>query len=361
MENKMILLNPGPVNVTDRVRNALLRNDICHREKDFTDLLERIRTKLLSVLGIEKDYTVVVFTGSGTAAQEAAIVSTVSDNKSMLVISNGVYGERIIDTAKIYNIKTIEDRYEWGEMPDINRIRKLLDEEKDIEMVATIHHETTTGILNPIESIAELCKEYNKIFFADTVSSLGGEYIDFYKGLDMCVGSPNKCFHGFPGISFVIFRKELLDHMRKVTPRSSFLDLSLYLDDDFNENVPFTPSVQIMFAFDEALDELMEEGYINRTESYKERASFIRKGLKDLGLKLFLPEEISSHSLTSVCIPEGLTYEYIHDELRKKGYVIYAGQGGLKCKIFRISNMGDHSYDDYNELFDALSDLLQKK
>ncbi|MGR3318806.1 MAG: pyridoxal-phosphate-dependent aminotransferase family protein [Candidatus Anammoxibacter sp.] len=361
MNNKMILLNPGPVNVTDRVRKALLRNDICHREEDFTDLLERIRTKLLRVLGIEKDYTVVVFTGSGTAAQEAAIISTVSDNKSMLVVSNGVYGERIVDTANIYKIKTIEDRYEWGQVPDVNRIRKLLEEEPDIEVVAAVHHETTTGVLNPIDRIGKLCKEYNKIFFADTVSSLGGEYIDFYDGLDICIGSPNKCLHGFPGVSFVIFKKELLEHMKKVTPRSNFLNLPLYLDDDYNENVPFTPSVQIMFAFDEALDELMEEGYQNRIKIYKERACFIRKGLKDLGLQLFLPENISSNSLTSVCLPEGFTYEYIHDELRKKGYIIYAGQGGLKCKMFRISNMGEHSYEDYNGLFAALKDILKKK
>lgn len=357
----MILLNPGPVNVTSRVRKALLKEDICHRDEEFTDLLENVRTKLLRVLGIEEGYTVVIFTGSGTAAQEAAIISTVSDNKSMLVVNNGVYGERMVEIAKIYGIKTIEDRYQWGERPDIKRIRKVLETEKDIEVVGAIHHETTTGVLNPIDHIGKLCKEHGKIFFADTVSSLGGEYIDFHNGPDICIGTPNKCLHGFPGVSFVIFRKELLGHMRKITPRSSFLDLTLYIDDDYKENVPFTPSVQIMYAFDEALDELMEEGYRNRTEIYKTRACFLREGLKELGLQLFLPEEISSNSLTSVSLPDGFTYEYIHDELRKKGYVIYAGQGGLKCKLFRISNMGDHSHEDYMGFFAALKEILRQK
>ena len=361
MKKKMILLNPGPVNVTPRVKNALMREDICHREDEFSDLLERIRTKLLRVLSIEKDYTVVLFTGSGTSAQEAAIVSTVSDNKTLLVISNGVYGERIAETAGIYKIKTIEDRYKWGEAPDLNRIRKLLDDHKDIEVVSVIHHETTTGFLNPLESIGKLSKEHGKIFFADTVSSLGGESIDFHKiGLDMCVGAPNKCFQGFPGISFVIFKKELLSHMKKVTPRTAFLDLTRYLDDNFNETVPNTPSVQIMYAFDEALDELMEEGLDNRIKNYRERANFLRDGVKQLGLKLFLPGDVSSNTLTSVCLPDNLTYEHLHSELKRKGYVIYAGQGGLQCKIFRISNMGSHTYDDYKGFLSALKDIVNK-
>ncbi len=355
----MILLNPGPVNVTPRVKNALMRDDICHREDEFSDLLDRIRTKLLQVLGIEKDYTVALFTGSGTSAQEAAIVSTVSDNKSLFVISNGVYGERITETANIYKIKTIEDRYQWGEMPDLNRIRKFLDDYNDIEVVSVIHHETTTGLLNPLESIGKLCKEYGKIFFADTVSSLGGESIDFAKiGLDMCVGAPNKCFQGFPGVSFVIFKKELLAHMKKVTPRAAFLDLTRYIDDNFNETVPHTPSVQIMYAFEEALDELIDEGLENRIKSYQDRASFLRDGVKKLGLKLFLPEDVSSNTLTSVCLPDDLTYEHLHSELKKNGYVIYAGQGGLQCKIFRISNMGSHTYDDYKGFLSALKDIV---
>lgn len=362
MKDRMILLNPGPVNVTSRVRNALLKDDICHREEEFTSLLEGIRVKLLRILRIEKDYTVVIFTGCGTAAQESAIVSTVSNNKGLLVISNGVYGERMAETARIYKIKTVEDRYQWGHLPDIDRIRNVLENEKDIEVVAAIHHETTTGVLNPVDRIGKLCREYNKIFFADTVSSLGGEHIDFYKdNIDICIGTTNKCLHSFPGISFVIFRKDLLEHIKKVTPRSGFLDLNLYIDDNYGEKVPHTPSVQIMYAFDEALDELMDEGYENRVKCYHERSRFLRAGIKELGLQLYLPEEVFSNSITSVCLPDGFTYKDLHSELRKMGYIIYAGQGGLKDKIFRISNMGDHSYDDYKGFLEALKEILQRR
>ena len=361
MKDKMILLNPGPVNVTSRVRNALLREDICHREVDFTSLLDRIRTKLLNILSIENNYTVAIFTGCGTAAQESALTSIVGDNKSLLVISNGVYGERMAETARIYKINTLEDKYEWGEVPDFDRVRKILENDKDIEVVGAIHHETTTGLLNPIGPIGELCKEYNKIFFADTVSSLGSEHIDFNgDNIDVCIGTTNKCLHSFPGISFVIFRKGLLKHMKSITPRTGYLDLTLYIDDDYNETVPHTPSVQIMYAFDEALDELAEQGYDNRVKCYKERASFLRDGIKELGLKLYLPEENFSNSLTSIYLPDGFTYKDIHKELRKRGYIIYAGQGGLKNKIFRISNMGDHSFDDYKGFLAALKEILHK-
>ncbi len=359
MGKKNILLNPGPVNVTSRVRNALLRDDICHREDEFVNLLEGIRSKLLRVFSIEKDYTVAIFTGCGTAAQEAAIASIMPEDKDMLIICNGVYGERMADAAEIFKIKTIKDEYQWGSPPDINRIKAILDREKNIETVSVIHHETTTGILNEIEDIGKLCKEYGKIFFVDTVSSLGAENVDFYKNnIDVCIGTTNKCLHSFPGISFVIFKKELFNQMKQITPRSGFLDLGNYVDDNFCAKVPFTPSVQIMYAFDEALDELTDEGYDNRVKTYKERAHFLRAGIKDLGLKLLLPEDVCSNSITSVYLPNGFTYKDIHGELKKHGYIIYAGQGELKDKVFRVSNMGDHSMEDYKGFLSALKEIL---
>ena len=123
---KMILMNPGPVNVTERVRDAQLRGDLCHREPEFSDLISSIRKKLLQAFNIEKEYSAILITGSGTAALEMAVSSCLTPNRSILVIQNGVYGDRISKMADVYRMSKHEISYNWGEIP------KLIDIEKRI-------------------------------------------------------------------------------------------------------------------------------------------------------------------------------------------------------------------------------------
>ena len=139
-----VLLNPGPVNVTPRVRDALLRGDLCHREAELSDLMTAIRQKLLMAFAIEDEYTSVLVSGSGTAALEMGVSSCLSPGKSMLIIQNGVYGERIAKIADIYKFKQHVLNYEWGQPPRLEDVENALRERPDIEVVALVHHETTT-------------------------------------------------------------------------------------------------------------------------------------------------------------------------------------------------------------------------
>src|SRR5687768_2419586 len=173
----MILLNPGPVNVSERVRKALHRPDICHRESEFSDLLMRIQKKLLQafVPTAESDYVAVVITGSGTAAVEAAIMSCLPHGKRMMVINNGIYGERMSNMIGLHRLGVSELKLDWSARLDPERLRLALRQHPEVHAVAMVHHETTTGLVNNVKDLADVVDSQNRVFVLDSVSGLGSE------------------------------------------------------------------------------------------------------------------------------------------------------------------------------------------
>lgn len=352
----MMLLNPGPVNVSDRVRQALHRPDICHRESEFTELLQGIKAKLLKafVPGAEADYAAVVITGSGTAAVESAVMSSIPHGKRMLIINNGIYGERISQMVGLHRLGVSELKYEWTAKPDPERLRLALRQHPEVHGVAMVHHETTTGLLNPVKDIAEVVDSQNRVFIVDAVSALAGETIDIAGShMYMVAGTAGKCIQGFPGVSFVLVRKGFLERMRTYPKRSWYLHLTHYVDDQGQGTIPFTPAVQIYYAFDEALNELLEEGVTKRIMRYKKMAVVIRERMAKLGIKPVLTPDRQSNSITAYYLPEGLAYQTLHDRLKAQGYVIYAGQGNLENRIFRVANMGALTETQFTGFLDA--------
>ncbi len=339
----MILLNPGPVNVSERVRQALLRPDICHRESEFTELLHGIQAKLLKLFvpGAEADYAAVVLTGSGTAAVESAVMSSLPQGKRMLVLNNGVYGERISLMVGLNRLGISELKYDWTTKPDPERLRLALRQHPEVQAVAMVHHETTTGLINPVKEVAEVVDSQNRVFILDAVSALAGEPLDIAgPHIYMVAGTSGKCIQGFPGLSFVLVRKGFLEKMRGYPRRSIYLSLTQYVDNQGAGTTPFTPAVQIYYAFDEALNELMEEGVAKRIQRYKKIATLIRDRMTKLSVKPVLTPDKQSNTITAYHLPAGITYQSLHDQLKKEGYVIYAGQGQLESQIFRVANMG---------------------
>jgi 2-aminoethylphosphonate-pyruvate transaminase len=356
---RTVLLNPGPVNVTERVRQALLKPDLCHREKEFSDLMQSIRSKLVRAFGIQNDFNAVLTTGSGTAALEMAVCSCLDESQSMLVIRNGVYGDRIAAMAEAYGFDTVCLDTSWGEPPDLVAIEQALKQNPKIEVVALVHHETTTGLLNPVHEIGELVRKYKKRFLVDSISGLAGDALDFNRAsVDFCVGTANKCLQGLPGVSFVLVRKTELKRLEKIPERSHYLNLHNNHQAQEKGDTLFTPAVQIHYALDAALDELIEETVQGRINRYKRAAAMIRKGFQDMGLEFIVPGEHRSNTLTALKLPEGVTYAGLHDRLREKGFVIYAGQKKLSESIFRIANMGDITPEEFQRLLETLKNCL---
>ena len=356
---RLVLLNPGPINVTERVQKALWRGDLCHREEESSRLMGQIRRKLTEAFGINQEYTAVLISGSGTAALEMSISSSLSPGKSILVIQNGVYGERIAKIAEIYQFKKHVLNYPWGQPPRLEDIDKALNDFPDIEVIAMVHHETTTGLLNPLEKVGELAHKYEKRFLADCISSLGGDRIVFDSACpDFIAGTANKCLHGLPGVSFVLFRKKELCWLNKMPARSLYLNLFAHHGAQEAGDMLFTPAIQVHYALDEALDELQEETVQKRIERYKNNASLLRKGFQDIGLAFLVPEGMRSNCLTSLKLPEGISYNWLHDRLKENGFIIYAGQGNFNEKIFRVANMGDIRKEEFEQFLEVLKECF---
>ena len=356
---KTILLNPGPVTLSDGVRAALLGPDLCHRESEFASLQDGLRRKLLAVYGVPAiDWGAVLLTGSGTAAVEAMITSAVPPGGRLLVAENGVYGERMSRIAEIYGIAITRVSSPWGAPLDLDAIARALRSTPHTH-VAVVHHETTTGRLNDLSALAKICRTAGVGLLLDGVSSFGAEQIDFAQwGIDACAATANKCLHGVPGTAFVILRRAALAaaHGR---PRSVYLDLREYLARQDGQGTPFTQSVQTFYALDAALDEFFAAGGVPARQAlFRARMAEVRTTLTVLGVTSLLAQEETSCVLHAFELPLGRTYQALHDALKARGFIIYAGQGALSERVFRISAMGDIGAEDLARLCRALREVL---
>lgn len=341
---KKYLFSPGPVLSSERVKRAVLEPDLCHRRREFESLYRGLREKLVRLFKGNEEYTAVVITGSGTSANESVISSVVKDSEGVLVISNGEFGERLAGLARIYKLPTHQLSFEWGKEIDVEKVEKYLEEQgQRIKLIAMVFHETSTGMINPVRKIGELARRYGKLFFVDAISAIGGEDVNVVEqNIDFCTGVPNKCISGLPGVSFVCFRKDALRGRDEVGQRTDYLCLQSHLELAENlSQTPHTPAVQLFIALDEALEELFEEGLFSRIQRYRRCAAIIREKVRDLGLKILVPDNLASNTVTSIFLPEDIPLDEFIDRLDDKGYIVYPGKGHLKDRnLFQIANMG---------------------
>jgi 2-aminoethylphosphonate-pyruvate transaminase len=355
----MILLNPGPVNVSPRVTAALARGDMCHREPEMNELLARIRRRLLDAFAPRGEFGAVLVTGSGTAALETAVTSALSATGRLLVVSNGVYGERIAAMAAAARLPHTVVETSWTSPPDVARLAAEAAA-ADVEAIAVVHHETTTGLLNPVAEVGRVARAHKKLLLVDSVSGLAGDALDFEAvGADLVVGTGGKCIQGFPGLSFVLVRESVVPRLLQYPRRSLYLSLANYWEAQERSTTPFTPAVQIAYALDEALAELLEEGVDRRIARYAAAAALLRRGFTRLGLQCIVPAERQSNTITALRIPPGQTYATLHDGLKRRGFVIYEGQGKLRDEVFRIANMGQLATADFERCLAALGEVLR--
>lgn len=352
----MKLLNPGPVSMTERVRRALASEDVCHREPEFRDLVASVRTRLAAVYG-EKGFTPVLVGGSGTSAVET-MLSLVGKSETSLVVANGVYGERMAAMLKAQGKAHEVVASPWTSGIDLDAADKALATGK-FQRVLTVHHETTTGRLNDVGGLGKLAHRHGVPMLLDAVSSFAGEEIKLADwNIEALAATANKCVHGAPGVSFVLASDTALARPSGAT--SVYLDLSKHAADQAKGSTPFTLPTHVTRAFDEALAELAEEGgWKARHALYTARSNNVRSVCTELSAHLLLErDDAYGATLTSFRLPGGKTYEKLHADLKRDGFVIYAGQGKFDGAIFRIAVMGDLSGADLDRLARALRGAL---
>jgi 2-aminoethylphosphonate-pyruvate transaminase len=352
------LLNPGPVTLTDRVRRALLREDACHREADFAVFARDVRARLARVYPeAEASHVPVLLTASGTGAVEAMVGSLVPRGGKALVVANGVYGERAAEMLAAQGKAFEVVRSAWTAPMDVAGASQRLDEGAFTHVVA-VHHETTTGRLNDVGALGAVCRVRGVPLLLDAVSSFGGEEIRFDAwNVVACAATANKCLHAVPGLAFVLVRKGAFEAASGAT--SVYLDLHRYAAEQAGGAFPFTPAVQALFALDEALRELGDEGGVPaRRARYASLSGRLRCGLGELGIEMLLDAAECSSMLTSFHVPSGVSYEVLHDGLKAAGFVLYAGQGQLQGAVFRVAVMGDLTAADIDGVVAEIGGLL---
>ena len=352
----MILLNPGPVNLSARVRRAHGAEDLCHREPEFAELQAAVRARLLAVYGLDPAvWTLALLGGSGTLAVEALLTTLVPRAGRLLVLENGVYGERMSEIARRHGIDVTPLRFETGQEIPIESVRRALASGERFTHVAVVHHETTTGRLNALAPLGALCGEHGAELLVDAVSSFGAEELAF-DAIAGCAATGHKCLHGALGLSFAVVRRTALECACQ-PPRSLYLDVAAWAREQERGGTPFTPMVPAFQALREALDELAEAGgWRARHARYLELAERVRRGFAERGVAPWLPAAASSAVLRSYHLPEGMSYDALHDELKKRGFVIYAGQAPLRNQLFRISTMGEISDADIERFLAAFDE-----
>lgn len=358
--DKYLLFTPGPVNVAKTLRAAICKEDICHRELDFDHLLGSIEKKLISLFQIRNRarYRAVVITGSGTAANEAILSSVVGDG-AILVLSNGEFGERLHKTSVIHNAQTHHIKMSWGAPFNLPQIAAYLETHK-IDVVAMVHHETCSGMLNPLSQIGALAKASGALFVVDGVSSVGAEVIDMEAcHIAFVSSSSSKAIGSYPGLSFVVGRKKHFKRLKKHAAKTTYLNLATFYAFLKNHSqTPNTPAVPLFFALEEALTEILREGVIKRYARIKARADLLRAGMRRLNLD-FLIEEVDMCSiLTTVRTPPSVSVRDLRDRLRDKGIIIYEGKGCFSGKVFQVGNIGELSDYDIRFFLASLKDVL---
>lgn len=355
----MKLFCAGPVNLKENIKNFKYV-EIGHREPEFMKLYKNVRDGFYRLLNVkEKDYGIIFIGGSGTSAMECIISSVLHNNRRTLVLSNGAFGERWADICKIYNIPIDFMNFGWNNPMRLSMVKRVV-KKKEIEAVILVHLETSTGMVNSINQIGKICKQHKKLFIVDAVSSFIGEKLDVKRdNIDYLAINSNKGVNSTPVLGIVCFKRSVLHLAKNIKPRNYYLDLFRYVKYGQKNQTPTTPPIVAYYHVREALKNIEEEGLDNMIKRYKENAETMKRGLKDIGLKLVLKEGFSN-VVTNAFIPKGIEYETIRKGLREKGYVIYPGKGPLDGRVMNIGNIGTINKRDVIDFVETLKVIINE-
>lgn len=355
-----VLLNPGPSTTTDSVKYAQVVADICPRELEFGNLMEEVATGLTEVCANSKDYITVMFGCSGTGADEAMVSSCVPPDGKLLVVDNGSYGARLAKIASVYGIDMDVFKSSTYEPIDLVALENQMKSKK-YTTFAIVYHETTTGLLNPLEKICPMAKKYGMTTICDIVSAYGGMPIDLGSlGIDFATSTSNKHIGGMAGVGFVVCKRDELLKQKDWPMRNYYLNLydqyKYFLE---TKQTRFTPPVQTFYALRQAIIETKVETVEKRFERFTACWEILVKGLKEIGLKMLVKEEFQSHFITAILIPETPKYNFneLHDYARSFGFTIYPGKLG-NIDTFRIANMGDIKPEEMTHFICILRDYM---
>lgn len=357
MHKKLFI--PGPVEVRPDVLEKMATPMIGHRTKDASKLQKDISDKLRKVFYTEEE--ILLSTSSGSGLMEGAVRSCTA--KKAAVFSVGAFGNRWYKMAMSNNVPADLFQVEMGKATTAEMVDEALKTGK-YDLITVTHNETSTGVMNPVEEIAEVMKKYPEVVWClDTVSSMAGTKIEVDKlGVDICITSTQKAIGLPPGMAICSFSKKAVERAKNVEFRGTYLDLlALYnYIQKKNYQYPSTPSLSHMFALDYQLDRILEEGLENRYARHIEMAQYVRTWAKEY-FEIFPDERYMSNTLTTIKNTRGISVADLNKALGERGFMISNGYGDLKEKTFRIAHMADCTLEEVKELINNINDILSLK
>ena len=348
---------PGPTPVPPEVLAASAAPIIHHRGPDFRAVMLRTLARLQEVCRTQND--VLLFTASGSAAFESAVVNLLSPGERVLAVMAGAFGERWATLARAYGVDVHELRYAWGETPRAEDVRARL-EETGATTVFVVHSETSTGVVSDVQAIAHAAREAGALIVVDAVSSLGAVPLETDAwGLDVVVAGSQKALMTPPGLSVVTVSEGAWARSRDARLPRFYFDWERMRGSLETGSTPFTPAVSIVTALDVALGLLLEEGLDAAFARHAALGRACREGAKAMGLELYSPDEERSAIVTAILTPEGVDARELVRALRDRfGITVAGGHGELGPKLFRIGHIGYYDVLDITTVLGAVEALL---
>lgn len=354
---KRYLMAPGPTPVPPAVLAANGAEVLHHRGPDFRELMLRTLDRLKQVCRTSND--VLLFTASGSAAFESAVVNLLSPGQPVLAVTAGEFGERWAALGRAYGVDVHELRYAWGETPQPDDLRSRLAE-TGAEVAFVVHSETSTGVVSDVEALARACREAGATIVVDAVSSLGAVPVETDAwGLDVVVAGSQKALMTPPGLSVVTVSGAAWERSAQATLPRFYLDWTRMRDSLATGSTPFTPAVTIVAALDVALGMILESGLDDAFARHAALGRACREGVKAMGLELFSPDEERSAVVTAIFTPEGVDARELVLALRDRfGITVAGGHGELGSRMFRIGHIGYYDVLDITTVLAAVETLL---
>ena len=345
---------PGPTPVPERVLQALGSHPIGHRSKEFQDLVNSTTQKLKWLHQTKND--VLTITGSGTAAMEAGIINTLSKGDKVICCENGKFGQRWVKVAQAFGLEVIEINSKWGEPLNPELIKELLenDYKKEIKAVILTHSETSTGVINDLETISKYIRNHEQaLSIIDCVTSIGACNVPTDEwGLDIVASGSQKGYMIPPGLSFISVSKKAWESCEKSNLPKFYLDLRYYKKSLNNNSNPYTPAVNLVFALEESLKMMQEEGLESIFLRHEKHKLAVSNSIQALNLKLFANSQSLSPSITAIESKQ-MDAETFRKIIKDKYDILLAGgQDHLKGKIFRVGHLG---YINDRDIMTAIS------
>lgn len=361
MDDKLMLMIPGPTPVPEQVLLALAKHPIGHRSGDFAKIMGEVTEGLKWLHQTQND--VLILASSGTGAMEAGIINFLSPGDRVLVGNNGKFSDRWAKVCEVYGLQVEQIKAEWGKPLDPEQFRAALeaDTAKQIKAVVVTHSETSTGVLNDLETINRHVKAHGALIMVDAVTSLGATSVPIDAwGLDVVASGSQKGFMLPPGLGFVAVSPKAWEAYATAKMPRFYLDLGKYRKEAAKNSHPFTPPVNMFFGMQVALKMMQKEGLENIFARHQRHMNATRAAVKALNLPLFAADHAASPAITAVA-PVNVEAEQIRSILRKRFDIAMAGgQDHLSGKIFRIGHLGFVNDRDILTAISALEAALQE-